>query len=46
LTGLIFEETENQVRNKKLSISSQNTLSNMQFLGKKRAVIGFTPEDF
>lgn len=46
LTGLIFEETENQVRNKKLSISSKNTLSNMQFLGKKRAVIDFTPEDF
>lgn len=46
ITGLIFEETESQVRNKKLTISSKNTLGSMQFLGKKRAVIDFTPENY
>jgi hypothetical protein len=44
-TGLIFEETESQVRNKKLILSSENIVSSMQFLGKKRAVINFTPEE-
>lgn len=44
--GLIFEENQSQVGKKKLTLSSKNTLGSMQFLGKKRAVLGFTPENF
>ena len=46
MTGLIFEETEAQIKNKKLKVSKENNISNIDFLNKKRGVIDFTPEEF
>lgn len=46
MKGLIFEETEAQVKQKKIKISKNNSISNFTFLNKKRGVIDFTPEDF